>query len=230
MRKSAVVFGVLLLVLLTGCDLISPPEPTPTPTFTPVPTATNTPVPVIPEYTRVGPPDWWQFSTYDFSIWLPPSWRGGDADIDVDEMMDEIATVVPEMEELAQQVREHPELFVFMGFDLGSTPNFMTNINITRESIPGFLRVGDYLDIVFDQWPDIITILSSDTYMKGDYEAGEAIIRWNVGGQEIQQILFLQKSGPMIYVMTLSTGESEFEERIETFRQIFEYFELAPDS
>jgi hypothetical protein len=180
-----------------------------------------------PQFSLIGPPEWQQSTTSEFSIWLPPSWVGGDTGIDMADLMDEIEAEIPEIAEFTQQIRNNPDLFIFWGFDRDSEEEFLTNLNITRETVPNSITVQDYVDVATSQLPEMMTIVSTNTYMKGDYQAGEIVIEWVVSGQEIQQILFLLKSEATMYAMTCSTGSSIYDQRISVFRQIFEFFEVA---
>jgi hypothetical protein len=190
-------------------------------------TYTTEPVVLQPEFTLTGPSDWSHFTNTEISVWLPPGWRGGDSGIDMDELVAEMDEQIPEIAEFTQQIRQNPDLFIFWGFDLSTEADFLTNMNITRESVPNYITVQDYIDAATSQLPDIMTIMATDTYTRGDYQAGEILIEWVVSGQQIRQILFLLKSESTMYAITCSTGSGEFDQRIGDFRQIFEYFEVA---
>jgi hypothetical protein len=228
MSKTHLFIVVVILGLaLPACGLISPPEPTPT--FTPEPTPTNTPEgpAELPDFTLTGPPEWEQFTTSEFSIWLPPNWRGGDSGFDVEELMDDIIEEIPEFAEFSQQIQANPDMFIFWGIDLESSPGYLTNFSIAQESLPNFVTVQDYIDLTLGQLPDVMTIIETNTYMKRDYQAGEIILDWEVFEREIQQILFLLRTESSMYLLTFATGSAEFDQRIPVFRQIFEYFEVA---
>jgi hypothetical protein len=40
--------------------------------------------------------------------------------------------------------------------------------------------------------------------------------------------MFILRGDNAVYALTFSTQLNEFNQRVETFRQIFEYFEIAP--
>lgn len=196
-------------------------EPTQQPTYT------TEPVVEQPDFYLTGPSDWSHFTNTQISVWLPPGWRGGDSGIDMDQLVNEMDAEIPELAEFTQQIRQNPDLFIFWGFDLSTEAEFLTNMNITHETIPNYITVQDYIDAATSQLPDIMSIVSTDTYAKGDYQAGEVIIEWMVSGQQIRQILFLLKSESTMYAITCSTGSNEFNQRIDVFRQIFDLIEVA---
>lgn len=238
MRKFALTSLLLAAILLSGCDLLSPPEPTPTATFTPEPTATFTPEPsatntaepaaVQPEFSLLGPPGWQQFTTAETSIWMPPSWQGGVPGADLERILEAMEEANPDFAQYAAAIRANPDAFLFWGYDLESELNFLTNINIVTERIPSSITVAQYIDVVTQQLPAIYAIISTDTYPKGGYQAGEIVSQVEIEGSLIGQITFILRGERAIYALTLTTAMDEFDQRIETFRQIFEYFELAP--
>ena len=192
--------------------------------------ATNTPEPVVvgPEFSLTGPSDWGHYTTNDISIWVPSNWQGGDPSNDLDTMLDAIEEANPDFAQYADAIRANPEAFLYWGYDLNSTANFLTNMNIVKERVPSSITVAQYIDLLTQQLPAMYTILSTDIYSKGGYQVGEIVSQVEMQGSQIGQIMFILRGDNSIFAMTFTTELSQFDQRVETFRQIFEYFEIAP--
>jgi hypothetical protein len=179
-------------------------------------------------FSQTGPEGWSQYATEELSIWLPPGWDGGAPGSDLDRMLEAMEEANPDFAQYAAAIRQNPEAFLFWGYDLGSDVNFLTNMNIVKEQLPSSVTVSQYIDLLTQQLPAIYTIISTDTYLHGEYQAGEVISQVELQGVPIQQITFLLRGERGVYAMTLTTETSQFDQRLDSFRQIFQNVEIAP--
>jgi hypothetical protein len=191
-------------------------------------TATTEQVVEQPEFTLTGPSGWDHYTNSQMSIWVPPSWDGGDPSNDLDMMLDAIEEANPDFAQYAAAIRANPEAFLYWGYDLDSAANFLTNMNIVTERVPSSVTVDQYIDILTQQLPSMYTIVSTDTYSKDGYQVGELVSQVELNGTQIGQIMFILRGDRSIYALTFTTEMSQFNQRLETFRQIFDYFEIAP--
>jgi hypothetical protein len=196
----------------------------------PTPEVTHTTAPVVeqPEFNLTGPSDWSQYTNSQISLWVPPNWDGGDPSNDLDMMIEAIEEANPDFAQYADAIRANPEAFLYWGFDSNSSVDFLTNMNIVTERVPSSVTVAQYIDILTNQLPAIYNIISTDIYSKDGYPVGEIISQVELQGSQIGQIMFVLRGDNSIYAITFTTELSQFDQRVETFRQIFDYFEIAP--
>ncbi|MGD8821855.1 MAG: toll/interleukin-1 receptor domain-containing protein [Anaerolineales bacterium] len=196
----------------------------------PTPQATFTTEPVVeqPEFSLTGPSDWGHYTTNEISLWMPPNWQGGDPSADLPAMLDAIEEANPDFAQYAAAIRANPDAFLYWGYDLNSTASFLTNMNIVTERVPSSITVNQYIDLLSQQLPAMYEIVSTDIYSKNGYQVGELVSQVEMGGAQVGQIMFILRGDNAVYALTFSTQLNEFNQRVETFRQIFEYFEIAP--
>jgi hypothetical protein len=197
-------------------------KPTPEPTFT------TEAVVEQPQFTLTGPSGWSQFSNNEISIWVPGNWDGGDPSNDLDTMLDAIEEANPEFAQYSAAIRANPEAFLYWGFDLNSSNNFLTNMNLVKERVPSSITVAQYIDALTGQLPAIYNIINTDIYSKGGFQVGEIVTQVELNGSLIGQIMFIVRGDNAVYALTFTTELAQFDQREDEFRQMFDYFEIAP--
>lgn len=218
-------------LMLPACDVNSPPDSTLSPTFTIGPTAAFTPQqpaantvePAVqpPQFNLEGPPGWMHFTAGEISLWLPPNWNGGDPS-------SELEDANPDFAQYIAAIRTNSDVFLFWGYDRNSSLDFLTDVSVVKEQLPSPVTAANYIDLMTQQQPEMYTTISTATYLMGNCQAGEIVRQFEIQGTIIKQIRFILRSELGIFMLTLTTQLSEFDQRIETFRLIFELFEVAP--
>jgi len=203
---SLAVLGVGLFVSLTG----RAPAPPARPTATPI-------------------PGWKQVEGEGAALWLPGSFTGGDPAADMEFIISRLEALGPEYDPLAQMIEQNQEAFVMWAFDAQVGPaGFLTNVNVTRESVPAATTVDAYIEAVVKQLPSDFRVVGREMVALDRYQAGQLTLEFTVAGSAGKQLSYMLKDGRTMWAVTYSTGADEFERRRPIFEQSARTFAVRP--
>lgn len=184
---------------------------------------TATPAPPTPDV----PAGWEEFHAGRVHLWLPERFEGGDMGAKFQAILDTLKGLGPEYAQSAQILEEDPELFVLWAFDPVKGPSgYITNVNITKEDVPGGITIQDYLEASLNGMPPHIRMVDQGVVSVGAYEAGKLVLGSDIQGLKGLSVVYSIREGNRFWNVTYSTDAAEFVERTPTWEQSIQTFRL----
>lgn len=172
-------------------------------------------------------PGWEKFEADNMELWLPESYDGGNLDEDIDVILSNVRRLGPEFTQIAQLVEQNRDLYLLWVFDSNlGTSNFLTNVVVISEPVISAVTLEIYLDAIESQFPPQFQVVGRDIVPLGQYQAGQLIVESMINGVAAKQILYIVKEGNRMWGITYSTGLEEFEQRLPSFRQSMDTFQI----
>lgn len=196
-----------------------PPPPTDTPT--PFPTDTPTPQPT-------GISGWKRFSTVNIVIWLPDTYEGGDLSVDIEIMINRLASLGDEYQDMADMIATFPELFDLLAFDTESQGGILTNVVVAREETLTVVDLDTYVEWSMELLLPDQKMLDQKPIPFEPYEAQQLILESEWLGIESKSLIYIVKDKNVFWTINFTTGKDEFEERLTTFEQSIRTFSIQP--
>lgn len=162
------------------------------------------------------------------SLWLPPSYEGGDVQQDLNLITQRMRALGPQFETMARTLEQNPSAFVFFAVDSQmDSSEVLSNVTIGKEQILSTMTLSMYLDLVYQQLAGIFTILERDQIMLNGKQGGKFITQISFGEQSIKQLIYLIQDQNMIWILTFTTSENEFDSKLPTLEQVANTFEVS---
>lgn len=134
----------------------------------------------------------------------------------------------PQFETMARTLEQNPSAFVFFAVDSQmDSSEVLSNVTIGKEQILSTMTLSMYLDLVYQQLAGIFTILERDQIMLNGKQGGKFITQISFGEQSIKQLIYLIQDQNMIWILTFTTSENEFDSKLPTFEQVANTFEVS---
>lgn len=205
------------------------PTDMPEPTATPQPMATATPEPTATPVPAAPIAGWEKFEGGGVELWLPESYEGGDLSQDVDLIANNLRSMGPDFEQMAQIIEQNPTMYVIWAYDsdVGAS-GFLTNVNITTQKVLSAIAIETYMDAVVTQLPEQFQVVEQDVVTLGEYEAGRLVIELDTGVVVAKEVLYAVQDGDTLWNITYATGLDEFDERLPEFESSALTFKLQP--
>jgi hypothetical protein len=223
-RISRYLLITIIAVMLLACgitDLTSQFSPTATP-IPPIETPLPSPTPK-PE----SIPGWKKFEGGDIELWLPESFEGGDLSQDLDLILEILDQFGPEFDQVTQMISQNPEIFVIYAFDINpSEMGPITSVNVVLEQTLSAITVDDYIEAALNLYPSMMEVVKTETLTLNGYDAGIVELSYAIEGIQIHQIQYVFKQGGSFWVVTYSTSEEEYAQRLPEFEQSISTFKI----
>ena len=162
---------------------------------------------------------WNTFESGGVQISLPDKYEGGSAD-EMDDIVQNMKSMGPEYEAMAEMAAANPDLFLLWAYDTEiSTGGFMTNVIVLAEPIPSGVTLESYVDAASNLLPSEINIVEQDIVSLDEYKAARLVMETTMMGSTIKQVAYSIKGDSTMYSLTFSTDSSEFSKRLPDFEK-----------
>jgi hypothetical protein len=232
MKKIAFAL-IVIAALLAACGSESTPITATAPAEAPAVAATDLPPdPTSPpaEASEVEvAPGYKLFSASGIQVQYPETYEGGDLASDLPSISAKLRALSPEYEPMAAAIEQNPGMFRLWAFDSVVGPEgFLTNANVTTETIPAAMSIATYLDAAKGQFPSTFVITESEVVELNGYETGRLVMEVSMNGRLAKELLYAVKDGPNVWVLAYATGADEYEDRLESFEFSARTFTILP--
>jgi hypothetical protein len=197
-----VLLNILFIVLiLSGCNLINIESP---------------------QKSQSGieiPDGWIQLKTDDFSIYLPDSWEGGNAQ--------EFDTLINEQFEITPTETANPDnklLLVFWAYDTASSSDVPPTFNVLRVS-SDISSLKDYMYMSYknieaankELHSKYKTVVQQILKMASYNEVARTITSQEILGNNLRMAQYIIKDDKIYWIMTFSAAQKDFDASIDYF-------------
>jgi len=188
-----------IVLILSGCNLVTSTEKS---------------------QANIEIPDGWiQLKTDNFSIYLPKSWKGGNAQ--------EFASMVNTQFEITPTETANPDnkpLLVFWAYDTASASEVPSAFNVLRV-ISDISSLADYMDTSYKNIEAASKELDSkykaveqQILKMGNYsQVARTITSQELLGNSLSMAQYIIKDGTIYWIMTFSAAQKEFDASINNF-------------
>lgn len=184
--------------------------------------STLTPIPPTPI------PGWEKFSSVNVELWMPANFDGGDLTNDLDVIIHRMRSFGPEYQKLADMIEKNPSAVTLLVFDtqVGSS-GFLTNVNVVKEPVISTMSMQTYLDSASKQLPSIgFKVIENGIVQLDNYQAGRLVVQ--ADALTAKEAMYIFKVKSTMWVITYSTGISEFEYRLPIFEKSANTIKITP--
>lgn len=228
--KKIIFVLILIAALLSACGSESTPivatAPVEAPTASPTEAPTNPPAKAPEVEVAAG---YKLFSAPGIQVQYPETYEGGDLSTNLPSISAKLRALSPEYEPMAAAIEQNPGMFRLWAFDsVVGSEGFLTNANVTTETIPAAMSIATYLDAAKGQLPSSFVVTESEVVELNGYETGRLVMEVSMEGRLAKELLYAIKDGPTVYVLAYATGASEFAERLESFEFSARTFTILP--
>lgn len=176
-------------------------------------------------------PGWQKFEAGGVELWLPESWEGGDPseEMDMEMIVEELRSLGPDFEEYAQLIEENPSMFVLWVFDYEvGVSGGLTNVSVAKQKVLSTMTIDTYLDLLSEQLPAPFQVVERGMVTLTDHEAGRLVVKADISGEAVKELMYMIKEGTTMWFITFSTGAEEFARRLPVFEQSALTFAIQP--
>lgn len=178
-----------------------------------------------------APQDGWEkLEGKGVSLYLPPSYVGGNPDTDFDEIREALIEIDPQYEERLNQLEGNAGAIAFLAFNTENAESgFPTNINISQTQVEE-ATLDQFLEAITAQLSQVFTLSEPETIEIKDYPA--ATITATLAAEEatIQQLFYIIQEGSdssTFWIVTFATTQEQFAEQVSEFEQSIKTFTLT---
>lgn len=228
-----------------------------TPTYTEIPTYTETPVSTsTPGVTAISEPTmfptqmmeviptialvddgietwyiqegWKNLQADDISLWVPPSYIGGNPSQEIDRIIPELEALGSAFVKKASLIEEDPEKYELWALDsdVGST-GYITTFFAIPYFVPALDSSNDFLSEILINMPENTEVLSQEEFSSGRFDLARATIDYP---GDIIQAMYVLKDGETAWMMVFTTQDAELDVRLEIFNRIAQSFGVMDTS
>jgi hypothetical protein len=214
----------------TPAPVTAIPSVTPTPSATAIPS--ETPVPTItPTPTETSIPGWHYITGDEVSLWLPESWRGGDLQEDLDQLLADAPNEAPEVRQYADVLEENRSNIHLWAYDTRSIGSFhLTNVNIGQELVDDVVTVDLYMDALDRNLPEGFTITGRQLMDIHDYQGGRIFIDVNINGLIIKEVMYIFKVVDIMWLVTFAATSDVFDTQLPAFEMSMQTVEIGEEA
>jgi hypothetical protein len=198
------------------------PEPSPTtvPTETPVPTITPTP-------TETSIPGWSELRGNEVKLWLPDTWRGGNPDSDLDQLLADANSAASEIKQFAAVLEENREAVNLWAYDTQSTGNFhLTNVNIGQEKVDETVTVDLYIEAINRNLPENFSVTGQQLIDTTSLSGSKIFIDVAASGLVIKEVMYIFKVEDTMWLVTFAAISDIFEKQLEIIELSIQTLEI----
>jgi len=212
-NKRMIVIVILFASILTlSCNLSLKAGPA------------NTPAPIPP--TPI--PGWEKFSGGGVELWMPDSFEGGDLANDLDVILERLRALGSQFQQMADMIEQNSSAFVLLVYDtdVGSS-GFLTNVNVVKEKVLSGMTLDTYLDSSVGQLTPLgFSVSERKIVQLYSYEAGRLVIE--ASALKAKEVMYVIKAKNTMWVITYTTGTSEFASRLAIFEKSANTIRIQP--
>lgn len=184
---------------------------------------TPTPAPPTPDV----PEGWQEFGAGRVHLWLPGSYEGGDMGAGFEAIVNKLKALGPDFAQTAQILEQNPDVFILWAFDTVRGPSgYVTNVNVTREDVPGGVSVEEYLQASLNMLPSQFTLVDQTVLDIGSRRVGKLVLSSDIEGLRGMSVIYSVQDGETFWNVTYSTGADEFIVRNPVWEQSIRTLQL----
>lgn len=197
---------------------------------------TATPLPTSIPATTLTPPappsgDLARYATQSIEIYLPDDYINLDADDDMTTLRNVAAEMGPDYLPFIEAVQANPDLFVLYGVRRQLNDDYtIDNFNIINEHLLVEMPLTDYVSITYQTLPDNVEMVSQEKISLDGQDVARTVLRNHTPTQTVQQVQYIfQGADKQYWILTYTTGEQYFEERLPMFEASARTFRVLPN-
>ena len=216
----------LLLVSLASCSQTSLDTSSTSPstsTSSTIPKGTSKPASGTPAPSEIQ--GWSKFEGNQVELQLPNTYKGGDLAKDIEVIAADMRALGADFEPIVKSLEQNPNAISLWAFDseVGPSGN-LTNVNIVAEKVLSAVTLDAYLDAAAGQLPPQFKVVGREMVQLDQYEAGKLTTEFSINGVNGKQLVYVVKQDNTVWVVTYSTGQDEFEQRVSAFEKSINTF------
>jgi hypothetical protein len=229
-RTETVVAPTAMIAAETPVPVTITPSITPTPSATAIPS--ETPVPTITQTpTKTPIPGWHLITGDEVSLWLPESWRGGNLEEDLDQLLADAPNEAPEVRQYAEVLEENRSNILLWAYDTQSTGSFhLTNVNIGQELVDDAVTVDLYMDALDRNLLEGFTITGRQLMDIHDYQGGRIFIDVNINGLIIKEVMYIFKVADKMWLVTFAAASDVFDIQLPVLEMSMQTVEIGEEA
>jgi hypothetical protein len=174
--------------------------------------------------------DWEKFEGKGVTLYLPPSYVGGNPDTDFEEIEEALIGIDPQYEERLGQLKENAGAIALLAFDTENAQSgFPTNINVTNTQAEG-ATLDQFTEAITAQLSQVFTLEAPEKVEIKDYPAAKINATVEAPDATIQQLFYIIQEGSdssTFWIVTYATTQEQFAEQVPEFEQSIETFTLT---
>jgi len=196
------------------------PVPTITPSITPSPTITQTP-------TATPIPGWSIIHGSGVSLWLPDTWRGGNLENDLDQLLAD-STDNGAIQQYAAVLEQNRLAINLWAYDTESVGNFhLTNVNIGHEPVSESVTVDLYIDAINRNLPENFTVTGRSLEQIHGNPGGRITIDVLLDGLLIKEVMYILKVEDVMWLVTFAAAFDTFDAQLGIIEQSVQTLEIG---
>ena len=197
-------------------------EPTITPDLTELDGFSPTATLVLGEFEI--PPDWKQYATSRFEVWLPPQFESVNAVIEREGRITSYREQGYEF--LAQKLESGTFDYRFwFNFPQPDTNAYGTNIIVTEDVLPT-LTLDEYVDEAYGNGLEGFEVSNRQEFTVQDLEARRIVLDANLSGNAISVAEYVITDGVNLWIISCGASLEEFFTRLPEFDRVARSFRL----
>ncbi|MDB9495698.1 hypothetical protein PN441_14770 [Spirulina major CS-329] len=164
------------------------------------------------------------------SLALPVGYEGGNPEQDLEAVAQQLDQAGEEHHSLSEALRERKQAIALIAFDEAKdTSGFVTNVNVTRQRLDHDTSMAVFLAAVVTQVETLgyRVAASGMTDLQGE-TAGRLVVEMTAGKQDITQLVYAIPAPEAVWLITYSTPQAEFEQRLAQFQTSAQTFTVLP--
>ncbi len=172
--------------------------------------------------------DWQLIQGNGISLYLPPSYIGGNPETDLDEIREGLIAINPEYEQRVEQIEQNAGDIALMAFESEQPQQgFLTNVNITSTEAEE-ATLEEYIEAITTQLSQIYTIEDSNSAITvGEYPAGKITASIEAPDATVKQLFYIIQDESTFWIVTYATTSDAFDERLSEFEQSVQSITLS---
>jgi hypothetical protein len=217
--------GLLLLITSVGCNQTTPqatesPQAVISPQAIASPQTTASPQPTDPSAATLK-----EIQGDGVALSVPANYEGGNPSTDLDEIAADLKAIDPNYEARIQAIEQNAETIALLAFDTQqSSSGFITNVNVSQQEVPAGITLEQYLQTATQQLSTQYNVLEQNIESQGEYRMGKIIAQPKTEQVPIKQLFYVVQQGETFWLVTYSTTQSEFDQRLPNFEQSIRTF------
>jgi hypothetical protein len=169
------------------------------------------------------PESWKKFASNNATLWLPASFVGGDLAMNKAAAVEEIRSLGPEYQNIAQAAEQSSSTDLWM-VDGNDEIGYSINVNVVKEYVSASTTMDEYLNHVVAGGASQMRLIKREVLARGPHTQGRLVLEKQDSSRTARAMIYVIKSGRACWIISFGTDAANYsraqsiaEQSIRTF-------------
>ncbi len=169
------------------------------------------------------PANWKKFEGVNAALWLPASFVGGDLAMNKAAVVEEIRSLGPEYQHIAQTAEQTSSVDMWMA-DGYAEAGYSINVNVAKEYVSAEVTLDQYVDQMVADDTNQLRLISREVTPRGQHMQARLVLEMHNSSHVARVVTYVIRNGRTCWIISFGTSAENYSRALSISEQSIRTF------